>query len=238
MSGAQRYIPPTDRIQADEAIKGNRTSRLALMASILFSVLALGVSLVSFLEQRSINADQKNINEEQRRVIEDARAEKRVEHAIRVSWWMSGNEFYIQNRSLVPIKSLMLRYGASFVDPDKDDEELIPVDEGPLFFIDGIAPCTIVTLNSAAVSDHYLGRTERFEPNVYGMYDVYFERIDFTDAHGRWAVTSGGAPQSIEPLDLSGLDLEGYVSILQFQTSPEGDDWWAVEEPASDCGSG
>jgi hypothetical protein len=238
MSGAQRYTPPTDRVQADEAIKRNRTSRLALMASILFSILALGVSLVSYLEQRSINADQKDINEEQRRVIEDARAEKRVEHAIRVSWWTRGYEFHIQNRSLVPIKSVMLRYGASFQDPDKEDEALVPIEEGPLFLIDGIAPCTMLTLNWEAISNYYLGRAERSESSVSGIRDVYWERIDFTDAHGRWAVASGGAPRSIDPLDLSGLDLEGYVSILQFQVSPNGDDWWTVEQPASDCGSG
>ncbi len=51
------------------------------------------------VEQRSINADQKSVNEDQRRVIEDQirannepRAEKEMEYASKVTWWLGGTE--------------------------------------------------------------------------------------------------------------------------------------------------
>ncbi len=103
-----------DRVQAQAAQKGTRTSYWALA----LSAVAVAVSVFSLTEQRSINDSQRSINEEQQRVIKEARAEKQVEHAIRVSWWENGGgQLKIQNRSLVPIKTVILQYHAVYATP-------------------------------------------------------------------------------------------------------------------------
>ncbi|SFU08541.1 hypothetical protein SAMN05660657_05533 [Geodermatophilus amargosae] len=196
------------------------------------------VSLVSYCEQRSVNESQRDINQEQRRVIEEARADEEYEYAIRVSWWVHGHDFYIQNRSLVPIRSVILRYGATFTETGKPGKELMPIEEGPLFLLDSVAPCTVLTVNTDTVTDYYLGPYEdRLEAN-HGIYNVFWKQLDFTDAHGRWSVVSGGTPESVDQLDLADLNLEGFVGISDLGNTQAGDVWYTLEQPASDCGSG
>ncbi len=86
--------------------------------------------------------------------------------------------------------------------------------------------------------NHYLGpRGERPDSNYYGIVGINWRRLDFTDAHGRWAVTLGGGPEPIDQVDVTDFDLEGslMLSDLRYLRDSEG---WVVEEPASDCGSG
>jgi hypothetical protein len=232
MANAQR---DWERVQAQEAKKGTRTSRWALA----LSAVAVAVSVFSLTEQRSINNSQRSINEAQRRVIEEARAEKQMEHAIRVSWWESGGqELNIQNRSLVPIKTVLLRYRATFADPNKGEDALVPNNEGPLFVFSGIAPCTIITIDQKAVEDYYLGpRRERPDSNAAGVTSVHWVRVDFTDVHGRWGVTSGGGPESVDPVNITDFDLEGSLMLSDLGFLRDTQDW-VVEQSASDCGSG
>ncbi len=221
ISGARRYTPPPDQVQADEAVKGNRTSRLALGASVLFSILALAVSLAGFLEQREINDDQRRVNEE-------ARAEKMLEYAVRVSWWNSGPELHIQNRSLVPINNVMLQYKVIVLESDgKKGNPVISTYGKPLYMFVAIAPCTIITLDRDAILEYYLEPTEKRHLN-----SIHWVRLDFTDAHGRWAVTSGGGPEPIDPVDIVDPHLRWRTGFFQK------DEDWVVEQPASDCGSG
>ncbi len=239
-SGASRRKPPPEDRQVKVATKGNVIAGLALTASVGFSSAALLVSCDSLDEQRIVSADQRQINAEQLQVIEDAREDKKAEYAIRVAWWDSATELIIQNRSLVPINHVVLRYRATFVNSDKSEEELVPLDEGPFFAFSGIAPCTIVTMNQGAVEDFYLG-PEGERPNSSGISHVYWERLEFTDVHGRWSATSGGGPEVADPLDWAGLDLEGALLLSDLTGFNAHRNWTEksiVEEPASDCGSG
>ncbi len=239
MSGAYSSAPWTERVQAEEARRTRRISRWALWLSVPASVSALAVSCLGLQEQRSINQDQRSINAEQRRVIEEARADKQVEHAIRVSWWESGGRgLIIQNRSVVPIVTVILRYRASFADPAKSADAIVFNGEGPVFIFDEIAPCTIITVDQEAIEEYYLGPVrERPESNYSGIRFVYWARIDFTDVHGRWGVTSGGGPESIESVDIADFDLEGSLILSDLSYASESEDWF-VEQSASDCGSG
>ncbi len=129
-----------DHAQAKAAKEQSRTARWALRASALFSIAALLVSGWSLVEQRSINADQKSVNEDQRRVIEDTirannetRAERRMEYASQVTWWLDGNDWlsvYIQNGSGVPISDVRLRYKAIRSEQDFDRRDDLPVHDG------------------------------------------------------------------------------------------------------------
>jgi hypothetical protein len=249
MSGSGRWTPPPERVQADAAVEGNRVSRrglwvsvVALALSLLFSAAALWVSLASLSEQESINEEQKSINDDQRRVIEDqiranneTRVEKQLEYAIRVAWWESARQLNLTNRSPVPIKTVMLRYRANFADSDKNEKVLH--DDGPVFMFTTIAPCTSVTIDRRAVEDYYLGPREERPNNYFGITDVYVERVDFTDVHGRWGVASGARPESIDPVNIADFDLEGALLLSDLTHLPSSEDW-IVEQPASDCGTG
>jgi len=236
-------------VQARAAVEGNRVSRrglwisaVALAASLLFSAAALWVSLAGLSEQKNINEEQRSINDDQRRVIEDqlrvnneTRTEKQLEYAIRVAWWESARQLNITNRSPVPIKTVMLRFRANFSDPDKDNAELHG--DGPLFMFTTIAPCTSITIDRSPVEDYYLGPREERPSNYFGITDVYFERVDFTDVHGRWGIASGARPESIDPVDIDSFDLEGSLLLSDLAHLPDSEDW-IVEQPASDCGAG
>jgi hypothetical protein len=237
-SGASRPKPPPEDRQVKLA---NVIAALALVASVALSSAALLVSCESLDEQTSINAEQREINAEQLQVIEDSRKDAKSEYAIRVAWWDTATELIIQNRSLVPINYVVLRYRATFANSDKSEEALVPLGEGPFFAFSGIAPCAIITMDQRAVEDFYLGPLGE-RPNSSGISHVYWERLEFTDVHGRWSVTSGGGPESIAPLDWAGLDLEGALLLSDLTGfNVESRDWDGqsiVEESASDCGSG
>jgi hypothetical protein len=227
-SGAHSSTPP-DHVQAREAVKATRIAKWALSLSlvgVLASMGSVGVSIWSVLEQRGGLVEQKRVNDE-------VRAERQVEYATQVSWWPRGADLKIQNRSPVPIRTVMLRFTAWFA--DGTTSRGVYDGAGPVFAFVTVAPCTVLTIDMPQVEDYYLGpRTSR--PNASNIVDVFFERLDFSDVHGRWAVTSGGQPIPTDPVEINDWDIEGslLLSDLQVLRSSEG---WIVEEPASDCGA-
>ena len=151
-----------DHVQATEAIKATRIARWAIGISVVSALLSIGVSTVGVVDQV--------------RVSDEARAERLTEHAVRVAWWrgdgVNGGTFVIQNRSLVPLDSVVLRYSAAYADGREPSSELVPIDEGPIFAFWSIAPCTIVALNEAAIEAHYLPRSPETgnTTNITGVY--------------------------------------------------------------------
>ncbi|WP_138758736.1 hypothetical protein [Modestobacter altitudinis] len=244
MSGSGRWTPPPEQVQADAAVDGNRTSRWALWISVIFSILALLVSIGSLVEQKSINEEQRRINADQRRAMDDqrraiddqirandeSRTDESMEYAIRVSWWLNpnGDVLTIQNRSTVPIRDVTLRYKAMSEASQSTPWENLPIYDGsPVIYQDVIAPCTSLSIDALGLRKKYEGEPPEY--GVYGFTTLAFVRVDFIDAHGSWSIgVSGEEPQILKVEDR-----------LEFKDG----DWpfppeFMEEQPASDCGSG
>ncbi len=54
-----------------------------------------------------------------------------------------------------------------------------------------------MTVYEYYVQDELLGEP-RERPNDSGILAMEWVSIEFTDAHGRWSVTSGGMPQAVD----------------------------------------
>ncbi len=225
MSGAHDYSPPPDQVHADEAVKGNRTSRWALRGSVLFSTLALAVSILSY-------SDQRGVNEDQRRALDEARAERKAEYASSVAWWLDGNDsyvIYIQNRSNVPISDVRLRYRATAAGQDPARYEELPIHDGPPYVhMDLIPPCTLMIADQEAVQEDLLGPYSD-RPNEFGMLSMDWARIDFTDARGRWSMTSGGEPESVDD-DFPALSADSGIQLIPYIRH-------VTERPIDGCGN-
>lgn len=229
----------TSHLALGESVKGNRIQRWALGASVLFSLLALVVSVVGLILQNGINNDQRAINADQRRAIDDQiatnneqRVDEAMEYAIRVSWWQnaSGDVVTIQNRSTVPISGVTFRYRAMGPADTSTPYEDLPLHGGtPVAFLEVIPPCTSLAVDMEEIRNRWVGEPPDY--GVYGFVNIAFVRVDFIDVHGSWSVgPSGEEPQTLAEDERIETWGEGSYPLPA--------DLLLEEQPASDCGSG
>ena len=123
-------------------------------------------------------------------------------------------ELFIQNRSIVPIADVVIRYKVS--PPNSGgvvDYSSLPIEEGAAIGLESIPPCVIAKFDLPSIADRLAD-----EP-------VHLERIEFKDVNGAWSTSLGGAPTAVDPAAIPLIGLNLRLHLQDFQ-------------PTDDCGAG
>jgi hypothetical protein len=200
----------TRRAGIAEAVQSWGTLVSTVIAAIAVFIAGLGVSL-----QAEANDKQAEALRDQVEINNLVRDDNQMEYASRISWWIaySGDgkaTVRIQNRSVVPVRSVFMRVRMTVLNVLETDPREATFEWQPWLMLPVIPPCSAF---SFSIKDHLPVPQER----VIGTIEV--SELLFSDVHGKWTVTSGGAPEPAKSKELPTISSAGAVDSLTPETS-------------------